>query len=1195
MSLELADAVVGRYLVDGPKDIGGFRPVSDDVDKLEGTEVIEGLIYRYLQVSDETAVQLQVYLGLGELGGQLWEREVKVLMRVGGLDHPSLPTVIDGGYQEEDSFLTAAGVGEGFGYVRTKADAPAIDQDVSLTDHVAYYHENKLDALQQFWLLADGLATLHGLRIAHRNLWPGSLQFEEAATNPGLKIARFELSAVISSLLHSRGAESDARDKVRRLYLAQGPQSLLYSPPERLRFLLGANAEGDLGGPPGDVFGLGMIAAEWFLGPGAVSDVATDEFDEIRKLQNSIHDRLIADVNIPRELALLLRDMIQEHQRPMMPEVMRRISTMYQGVANLLNPESSDLPYLLVFQPDYSDRTLLRWNEIQNSARTPDGEIEVRDLIFKDVTGANVVTSANGAVDYIDEGRTVDRRRATTVIFGEEFVWFCEKYWRARVGVKTFYDEAQIIKYVVRRDRARFSLRELLITSPFARTLPMVEVITDKLQPIILERKVSGRPNWDSLLKSAPEAKPVPQKVARFLSALDFHLSYQEALVQAHRYPYQTRAAERGEAALHFDAPRDRTRIDNLPALQSKLVADDRIRPGFADFFEEAVDDGSGRIDIDVYHDNNGRPGDRVDSYPLVEVKGREQIIVDTRGRAEIPSKGWVWPSSDRSQIRALRRQFSARVELGQDSLLLSQLLGDRTIRGRTRMWAGSEGTLEGDGAGAVLDLLANEGLFALQGPPGTGKTEVTAQAVAAFLRRDQTARVLVSAQSHDALDNLALRILEKLYGHDGREHQAHRDWIALRVASERTFNRVDERMRPYRLEILADRYIADVQKRLDERLISGVLGAPMIPLVREWRGKLEQTGYEMAQRLRRGANLVFATCGGCTHEALVDDGTPDAFDWVLVEEAAKAWPTELAMPLVRGRRWTLVGDQEQIGAYARQDVCRFLDSCQGDPNEEIEAHFLRREQYLEAFDLFKSAFHRRVVRGGARQLTEQRRMREPIAEVVGRAFYPREDCDPTSGIPETSLVTKRPESDHGLLRPGWLKGHALIWLDTAGVHQDHGFWKNEYEAAVVAALIRQMQPAPTFSQKLRGKQAKTLAVITPYRDQVMAISAAVPEASAAVWTVDSFQGRQADMVILSLVRDTPRSETIPSKNIGHLVDTTRVNVALSRARDLLVIVGRFDHYANCGIPKWETVTAAIKQFGVVRAARNGGVADVSD
>ena len=64
---------------------------------------------------------------------------------------------------------------------------------------------------------------------------------------------------------------------------------------------------------------------------------------------------------------------------------------------------------------------------------------------------------------------------------------------------------------------------------------------------------------------------------------------------------------------------------------------------------------------------------------------------------------------------------------------------------------------------------------------------------------------------------------------------------------------------------------------------------------------------------------------------ALVEGGSSEPFDWVILEEAAKAWPTELALPLVRGLRWAMMGDQIQIGAFGRYDVERFLNSCIND------------------------------------------------------------------------------------------------------------------------------------------------------------------------------------------------------------------------------------------------------------------------
>ena len=63
---------------------------------------------------------------------------------------------------------------------------------------------------------------------------------------------------------------------------------------------------------------------------------------------------------------------------------------------------------------------------------------------------------------------------------------------------------------------------------------------------------------------------------------------------------------------------------------------------------------------------------------------------------------------------------------------------------------------------------------------------------------------------------------------------------------------------------------------------------------------------------------------------------------WVVVEEAARAWPTELALPLVRGLRWTLIGDHFQLPAFDELSVHRFLDLCGQTDDEELQLHGAR-------------------------------------------------------------------------------------------------------------------------------------------------------------------------------------------------------------------------------------------------------------
>ena len=91
-----------------------------------------------------------------------------------------------------------------------------------------------------------------------------------------------------------------------------------------------------------------------------------------------------------------------------------------------------------------------------------------------------------------------------------------------------------------------------------------------------------------------------------------------------------------------------------------------------------------------------------------------------------------------------------------------------------------------------------------------------------------------------------------------------------------------------------------------------------MIPVVQRWLRRAPGTEVELARRVRGAANVIFATTGASTRRNLFVDEVSEPFHWVVVEEAGRAWPTELALPLVRGLRWTLVGDHAQIGAYSR-------------------------------------------------------------------------------------------------------------------------------------------------------------------------------------------------------------------------------------------------------------------------------------
>jgi superfamily I DNA and/or RNA helicase len=242
---------------------------------------------------------------------------------------------------------------------------------------------------------------------------------------------------------------------------------------------------------------------------------------------------------------------------------------------------------------------------------------------------------------------------------------------------------------------------------------------------------------------------------------------------------------------------------------------------------------------------------------------------------------------------------------------------------------------------------------------------------------------------------------------------------------------------------------------------------------------------------------------------------------------------------------------------------------------------------------LFQSLFqHGQAPRGFTRPtgtLTTQYRMLEPIGRLVSNVFYPTEslvDLPPNAVLPAGRLKSVRKTPDVHLTAPRALVGRPLVWIDTAHL-EDHGNqprWWNPGEIRVVRSLVRQLSPAPKEGHN--GYGPDPLAVLTPYRRQASEMKRDTL-LDRHVSTVHAFQGRQADVVVVSLVRDTWQGGPGPAiAKIGHLVNPELANVLFSRARDHLVVVGDFEHFAMSGSPDWEWICAEIQRWGRVIDAR---------
>ncbi|HCL4203869.1 TPA: NERD domain-containing protein [Pseudomonas aeruginosa] len=274
-------------------------------------------------------------------------------------------------------------------------------------------------------------------------------------------------------------------------------------------------------------------------------------------------------------------------------------------------------------------------------------------------------------------------------------------------------------------------------------------------------------------------------------------------------------------------------------------------------------------------------------------------------------------------------------------------------------------------------------------------------------------------------------------------------------------------------------------------------------------------------------------------------------FDWVIVDEAGRAQASELMIAMQCGRRVLLVGDHKQLAPmYERKHVRAVAGKLQIDEREVVKTDFER-------------AF---VVNNGI-ALDTQYRMIEPIGRIVSHCFYDNE------------LHSFRKKADAWCCELPYPLNKPVSWIDSGtgerAVLEDEpqkGKFVNKHEAAVCLHLLRQLA-RPEHMEKLNAKRTpmspQPIGVITMYRGQKRLIE---EELSRAEWaaplrdavridTVDSYQGSENSILILSLVRNNDQGLQ------GFLVDQSRINVALSRAKDRLVIIGSKRMWSGVNAP----------------------------
>ncbi|BCD67758.1 IGHMBP2 family helicase [Nitratiruptor sp. YY09-18] len=443
----------------------------------------------------------------------------------------------------------------------------------------------------------------------------------------------------------------------------------------------------------------------------------------------------------------------------------------------------------------------------------------------------------------------------------------------------------------------------------------------------------------------------------------------------------------------------------------------------------------------------------------------------------------------------------------------------------------------------AVAKSLGSE-VFLIHGPPGTGKTSTLIELILQEVKRGN--KVLATADSNTAVDNMLQRLAKHdlslvRIGHPARilyeleEFSIHAKYEksleaeAIKKGWEEIGFLVKER----------DKFSKPTQARTrgmsHERILTlaahgksqrGVSAATMqsmakwIKLDRKIDTLVKNLRFEEEQiykKIIHEADVVLSTNGMIMSEILKDED----FDVAVIDEGSQQIIASTLIPIMHAHRFIIAGDHKQLPATVVSD------------NDELKKSLF--EELITKFTQNSS------------MLQVQYRMHEKIMGFSNEKFY-------DGKLIADEKVKNHTIKDLGLKPsakfPDILDEEPLVFVDTKGSETSEVLpdrstsYENPYEAAIVKELVLELLA--------RDAKPEDIGVISPYVAQVKRIKKELDleDKIVEIKSVDGFQGREKEIVIISFVRSNPNG------NIGFLKDLRRLNVAITRAKRKLICIG---------------------------------------
>jgi len=511
----------------------------------------------------------------------------------------------------------------------------------------------------------------------------------------------------------------------------------------------------------------------------------------------------------------------------------------------------------------------------------------------------------------------------------------------------------------------------------------------------------------------------------------------------------------------------------------------------------------------------------------------------------------------------------------------------------------------------AVAKTLLAKDLALIQGPPGTGKTTVIAEIIWQTLLREPKAKLLITSQTNLAVDNALERIKGKKlvrpirvgnidkFEDEGKVYSNDRikNWIQAKTGSKEEKQYSDNAV---------CQWIENVKEKCSKE-------EKYAKAVSKWKKGLDEKDVLIKSTFSNTyyeyVNVFAATCSECgsrnfgdtyqmTFNQHSERKSEPEFDLVIMDEASKATPPELVLPLTLGKKVVIIGDHKQLPPMI--DEKEFGEALEAVGAKKLIEDWTKEDYKVSQFEkLFKNAPKNFVA-----SLDTQFRMHEQIMNCISEFYSDQEELENglicgIKGEMNIADFNVKASRWHGLSSVPFIEQkHHAIWVNVETPEDKVGTsYENEGEIQAIQTVLRALTKAEGFEQyqnHFKKDEDKEIGIITYYMPQMQSIRKAMyPQFSKNEWryfeqhkfenefqlplrinTVDRFQGMERNIIIVSTVRSNKqykeeRGKKIPIDNnkypfaLGFARELQRINVGFSRAKRLLIVVGNEKHFSH--------------------------------